>query len=246
MPDVAPYGSWKSPITTDLIVAGAVGLGQVALDGTDVYWVEMRPAEGGRMVVVRRSTSGDVVDMTPKPYSARSKVHEYGGGAFLVDSGTVYFSNYTDQRLYRQDQQKTPVAITSDRPLRYADGVMDRQRGRIVLIREDHSGNAEPKNAVVAIDSGGNGRQEVLYSASDFCSTPRISPDGSTLAWLAWNHPNMPWDGSELLIASFDQQGQLGQPQVVVGGKDESIFQPEWSPSGDLHFVTDRTGWWNM
>jgi len=246
VPTTAPYGSWKSPITTDLIVSGAVGLGQVALDGPDVYWVEMRPAESGRMVVVRRTGAGEIVDITPEPYSARTRVHEYGGGAFLVDAGTVYFSNFTDQRLYRQDPQREPEPITPDRPLRYADGVMDRARGRIICVREDHTGEGEPVNAIVSVDCSGNAPQEILYSASDFCSTPRVSPDGSTLAWLAWDHPNMPWDGTELLVAPFDQQGRLGQAQAVAGGKTESIFQPQWSPSGELHFVSDRSGWWNL
>ena len=249
MPATAPYGSWKSPITTDLIVSGAVGLGQVALDGPDVYWVEMRPAEGGRMVVVRRTETGEIVDITPEPYSARTRVHEYGGGAFLVDAGTVYFSNFTDQRLYRQDPQQAPRPITPESALRYADGVIDQRRGRLVCVREDHTileRKGEPMNAIVAIDSAGNEPQEVLYSASDFCSTPRISPDGSTLAWLAWDHPNMPWDGTELLVAPFDQQGRLGQAQLVAGGTTESIFQPEWSPNGELHYVSDRSGWWNL
>lgn len=246
MPTTAPYGSWKSPITTNLIVSGAVGLGQVVLDGSDVYWVEMRPVESGRMVVVRQTAAGEIVDVTPEPFSARTRVHEYGGGAFLVDGGTVYFSNFSDQRLYRQDPQETPRPITTDSHLRYADGVMDRVRRRIVCVLEDHTGEGEPVNAIASVDCTGNGPQEILYSASDFCSTPRISPDGSTLAWLAWDHPNMPWDGTELLVAPFDQQGRLGQAQVVAGGKTESIFQPQWSPSGELHFVSDRSGWWNL
>ena len=246
MPTTAPYGSWRSPITPDLIVAGATSLGQVAWDGPDLYWVEMRPDEGGRMVVVRRSALGEIDDITPKPFSVRTRVHEYGGGAFLVDNGVVYFSNFADQRLYRQDPGSAPRPITPEVPLRYADGVIDRRRGRIICVREDHSGPGEPVNAIVAVDITGEGPQEVLYSSSDFCSTPRLSPDGASLAWLTWDHPNMPWDGTELLVAAVDEQGRLGAQRLVAGGKNESIFQPGWSPAGELHFVSDRTGWWNL
>ncbi|MDA1128948.1 MAG: S9 family peptidase [Chloroflexi bacterium] len=246
MPTTAPYGSWKSPITTELIVAGSIGLGQVALDGEDVYWVEMRPSEGGRMVVVKRSPDGVIFDMTPEPFSARTRVHEYGGGSFLVHQGVVYFSNYSDQRMYRQGHGANPEPITPEKDLRYADGCFDAARNRIICVREDHTSEGEPVNAIVAVDALGQAEQQVLFQGPDFCSTPRISPDGTTLAWLTWNHPNMPWDGTELLVAKFDDQGLLGEAQAVGGGKAESIFQPEWSPGGVLHFVSDRSGWWNI
>ena len=246
MPTIAPYGSWKSPVTTSLIVSGAVGLGQIALDGDDVYWVEMRPSEGGRMVIVRRGLDGTTIDVTPPPYSVRTRVHEYGGGAFLVADGVVYFSNFADQRLYRQERGGEPVAITPDAPLRYADGEFDAERGRIICVREDHTGDGEPVNAIVAVDSRGSGPQQVLYSGSDFCAAPRLSPDGSRLAWLAWDHPNMPWDGTRLLVAAVGPDGLAEEPQVVAGGSDESVLQPVWSPYGELHFVSDRNGWWNL
>ena len=246
MPTTAPYGSWKSPITTDLIVSGSIGLGEVALDGEDIYWVEMRPAEGGRMVVVKRTPDGEISDITPGPFSARTRVHEYGGGAYLVHEGTVYFSNYSDQRMYRQDSGEAPEPITPETDMRYADGCFDAARNRVICVREDHTQDGEPINAIVAVDALGKAEQVVLSQGSDFCSTPRISPDGSTLAWLTWDHPNMPWDGTLLLVASINDQGLLGEPQVVVGGKTESIFQPEWSPDGAFHFVSDRSGWWNL
>jgi len=246
MPTTAPYGSWKSPITTDLIVSGSIGLGEVALDGEDIYWVEMRPAEGGRMVVVKRTPDGEISDITPGPFSARTRVHEYGGGAYLVHEGTVYFSNYSDQRMYRQDSGEAPEPITPETDMRYADGCFDAARNRVICVREDHTQDGEPINAIVAVDAQGKAEQVVLSQGSDFCSTPRISPDGSTLAWLTWDHPNMPWDGTLLLVASINDQGLLGEPQVVVGGKTESIFQPEWSPDGAFHFVSDRSGWWNL
>ena len=252
MPVTAPYGSWKSPITTALIVSGAVGLGQVALEDDNVYWVEMRPSEGGRMVIARRNADGTTTDVTPPPYSARTRVHEYGGGAFLVADGTVYFSNFSDQRMYRRNPGGEPQAITPDAPLRYADGVLDRVRGRIICVREDHTGEGEPVNTIVAVDAEGRSPQVTLFSGSDFCAAPRLSPDGRSLAWLAWNHPNMPWDGTTLLAAEIDRDGNLGEAQTVAGGPsassgwEESVLQPLWSPGGELHFVSDRNGWWNL
>ena len=246
MPTTAPYGSWQSPITTDLIVSGAIGLGQIALDDEDIYWAELRPSEGGRMVVVKHTPDGETTDITPAPFSARTRVHEYGGGAYLVHEGVVYFSNYADQRMYRQDQGGDPQPITPETDMRYADGCFDSARDRIICVRENHTSEGEPVNAIVAVDALGQGEQQVLSQGSDFCSNPRISPDGSTLAWLTWDHPNMPWDGTFLLVASFNDRGQLGEPQVVAGGRAESIFQPEWSPDGVLHFVSDSSGWWNL
>ena len=246
MPVTAPYGSWKSPITTDLIVSGTVGLGQIAMDGSDVYWVEMRPFEGGRMVIVQCSKDGDVSDVTPRPFSARTRVHEYGGGAFLATDGVVYFANFADQRLYRQDRGGEPRAITPEGSLRYADGAFDARRGRIICVREDHSGGGEPVNAIVAIDAEGASTQELLFGGSDFCAAPRMNRDGSALAWLTWNHPNMPWDGTTLQVAEFDAEGRLGEQRRVAGGLDESVLQPLWSPEGELYFVSDRNGWWNL
>ena len=246
MPVTAPYGSWKSPITTALIVSGAVGLGQITLDGGDVYWVEMRPSEGGRMVIVRRGADGETVDVTPAPFSARTRVHEYGGSAFLVAGGVVYFSNFSDQRLYKHEPGGEPQAITPDTAWRYADGVFDAARGRIICVREDHTGEGEPANGIVAVDGNGDGPQETLFQGSDFCASPRLSPDGKTLTWLAWDHPNMPWDGTRLLVADVNAEGGLSEPQMVAGGPDESVLLPLWSPEGELHFVSDRNGWWNL
>jgi len=246
MPQTAPYGSWKSPITTDLIVSGFIGLVQLALDGEDVYWIEMRPSEGGRMVVVKRTPDGDTADVTPDPFSARTRVHEYGGGDMLVHDGVVFFSNFADQRMYRQDPGGQPEPITPEADLRFADGCFDAGRGRIICVREDHTGDGEPANAIVAVDAQGQAEQQVLFQGSDFCSNPRISPDGSQLCWLTWDHPNMPWDGTELRVAPINGQGLLGDVKTVAGGVAESIFQPEWSPDGVLHFVSDRSGWWNL
>ncbi len=250
---IAPYGSWKSPITADLIVSGTIGLGQIALDAEDVYWIEGRPAEAGRNVIVRRTPDGKTTDVTPSPFNARTRVHEYGGGALAVSDGTIYFSNFADQRLYQQTPNSEPQPLTLESIgkggsplLRYADAVIDKQRGRLICVREDHTADGEPANTLVSISLAEGQDVHVLASGKDFYSSPRLSPDGSLLAWLSWNHPNMPWDGTELWVAQIKADGLLGESQVVAGGVDESIFQPEWSPDGLLYFASDRTGWWNL
>jgi dipeptidyl aminopeptidase/acylaminoacyl peptidase len=246
--NVAPYGSWRSPITADLIVAGTVRLGEIALDGEEVYWSESRPSEGGRSTIVRRTAAGRTEDVTPEPFNARTKVHEYGGGAYTVHDGTVIFANFADGRLYRRDRETEPRAITPEAALRYADPVIDPKRDRLICVREDHrEAGREAVNALVAVDRDGDDEGgRVLVAGNDFYSSPRLSADGGRLAWLTWNHPNMPWDGSELWVGELDENGALGRTERVAGGSDESIFQPEWGPNGTLYFVSDRTGWWNL
>ncbi len=246
---IAPYGSWKSPVTADLIVSETIGLGGLALDGADIYWTEVRPTEGGRAVIVRRTPDGQTRDVNPAPFNARSRVHEYGGGAYTVHDGTVYFVNFTDQRIYRQTPGAEPRPLTPAGPMRYADLVVDATRGRLLCVREDHTDDrpAAVVNTLVSVPlAGGESEGQVLVAGNDFYSTPRLSPDGSRLAWLTWNHPNMPWDGTELWVAPVQPDGTLGPAERVAGGSEESIFQPEWSPAGVLHFVSDRTGWWNL
>jgi dipeptidyl aminopeptidase/acylaminoacyl peptidase len=262
-PQTASYGSWSSPITSDLIVASTIGLSGILLDGTDVYWVESRPQENGRSVIFRRAADGGSVDVTPAAsageatFSVRTRVHEYGGGSYLVSDGVVYFCNDADQRLYRQESGRTPIAITPDptrpRGLRYADGVMDAQRGRMIWVREDHTTAApEPVNTLVEIPLDGSQPQRVLQSGRDFYAAPRLSPDGSRLAWLEWSHPNMPWIGCKLWVGECTADGSVANKRLVAGGDDESIFQPEWSPDGMLYFVSDRAQpslegrWWNL
>jgi dipeptidyl aminopeptidase/acylaminoacyl peptidase len=247
---IAPYGSWRSPITSDLIVAGTVRLGQIELDGEDVYWIEGRPAEKGRSVIVKRKPEANVIDATPAPFNARTRVHEYGGGSFIVSDGEIFFSNFADQQVYRQRENEVPLAVTSAADLRYADFVMDRRRNRLICVREDHSAGAhEPVNTIVDINL--DGEQTVLVSGNDFYSSPRLCPDGSRLAWLTWNHPNMPWDGTQLWVADVQTDGSLANHRLIAGGVSESIFQPEWSPAQTtsesfLHFDSDRSGWWNL
>jgi dipeptidyl aminopeptidase/acylaminoacyl peptidase len=242
MTTIAPYGSWKSPITSDLIVAGSIRLGEICLEGDTVYWSEGRPTEGGRSVVVKRTSDGQVADLTPAPFNARTRVHEYGGGAFNVLHDTLYFSNFADQRLYRMASGSEAEPITPSSALRFADIVGDDKRSRLIGICEDHTGDGEAVNKIVAIADEIQG----LVSGNDFYASPRLSPDGSQLAWITWNHPNMPWDGTELWVAAVNDDGSLGAAQQVAGGLTESIFQPEWSPDGVLYFISDRTNWWNL
>lgn len=250
---LAPYGSWQSPITTDLIVAGAVGLGSPTWDGDDVYWVEGRPSEGGRNVIVRLSSAGEPRDVTPDPFNARTRVHEYGGGAYTVDRGIVYFSNFADGRLYRQaiagiadPQQVSPEPVTPEGAFRYADLKIDRRRGRLICVREDHSGEGEPVNTLVSVNLDDPQDIRILAEGADFYASPDLSPDGLRLCWICWNHPNMPWDGTELYVADVGDDGTLGKPRRVAGGPEESIFEPQWSPGGTLYFVSDRANWWNL
>ncbi len=248
MTKIAPYGSWKSPITAELIVAGSVGLSQIQLEGQDVFWVELRPAEGGRCVVVRLRPDGQRQDVIPPGYNARTRVHEYGGGSYLAADGAVFFSNFADQRLYRIDLAgpAVPIPLTPD-GYRYADAAFDAEHGRVIAVREDHTGGGEAVNTIIALDARRGGAGDVLVSGGDFYSSPRLSPDGSQLAYLTWNHPAMPWDAAELWLAPVEADGRLGQPQHVAGGATAtSVCQPEWSPDGVLHFVSDRTDWWNL
>ncbi|MGH9968835.1 MAG: S9 family peptidase [Pyrinomonadaceae bacterium] len=247
-PKRTPYGSWKSPITAALIVSESVGLSQPAIDGADIYWMEMRPSEGGRNVIVKRGPSGETADVNPSPFNARTRVHEYGGGDYSVRDGVVYFSNFADQRVYKQIEGLQPAPITTEGQLRYADAIIDKARGLLICVREDHTvPGREALNAIVSLSlEGEDDSSEVLVQGSDFYSSPRLSPDGSRLAWLSWNHPNMPWDGNELWVGRFDVAGSLVETERVAGSISESIFQPEWSPDGSLYFVSDRNGWWNL
>jgi dipeptidyl aminopeptidase/acylaminoacyl peptidase len=244
-----PYGGWASPIDTDLLLSSAVGLGEVRSDGNDLWWSEMRPEEGARVQVVRRTPDGATTDVLPGDYAARTRVHEYGGGAWTVSAGTLYFTNWADQRLYRVDPGAEPRAISIEAEpgsLRYADHEISPAGRWVLSVREDHAGDGEARNEVVAVAADGSA-ENVLVSGPDFVSFPRLSPDGTTLAWTQWDHPRMPWDGTELWVADFDTDtGRIGEGWAVAGGPDESLFQPEWSPDGVLHVVSDRSDWWNL
>ena len=243
-PIISPYGSWKSPITADLVAGSEIGLEQVHIDDIKIYWIERRPQEGGRKVIVRRSADGKLSDMTPAGFNARTRVHEYGGGDYTVADGIIIFSNFADQRLYRQDLGREPKPLTTP-ALRYADGQIDRRRNLFFCVREDHTAGGEPINTLARVDLE-TGESAAIVSGNDFYSSPRLNPDGSLLAWLTWNHPNMPWDGTELWLGRLNAHGSIIEKQKIAGGDHESICQPEWSFGGDLYFVSDRTGWGNL
>ncbi|HEY2526424.1 MAG TPA: S9 family peptidase [Xanthobacteraceae bacterium] len=255
MPNSAAYGSWKSPITSNL-VAQSITLSETRFDSGDVYWLEGRPQELGRLVVVRANAlDGHARDVIPKPYNARTRVHEYGGASWIVADGDVYFSNFADGRLYRQTNNSshtvalTPAPAAPERQWRFADGVIDRSRQRWIGVREDHTGDSEPINTIVAVDLRRPGRSAglVLVGGHDFFAAPRLSPDGRWLMWLTWDHPNMPWNGTTLWLSELDGAGNITEALTIAGGVSESVFQPEWSPDGlAIFFVSDRSGWWNL
>jgi dienelactone hydrolase len=254
---IAPYGSWASPISVELVSSASVALDELAVDGDAVLWLEGRPLEGGRQVLCRRVPGGEPHDVTGPDVNVRTRVHEYGGGAYVARRGTVFFSNYADQRIYRQDPGEPPRPITpqgnrAPGSLRYADARLTPDGAWIVCVRESHDGH-KVANELVVLPSDGSAAPRVLRGGRDFYANPRLDPSGRRLAWLEWDHPRMPWDGTELLVAGFDAQGAaLEAPRLVAGGARESVFQPEWSPEdpdgpdGVLHFVSDRDGWWNL
>jgi dienelactone hydrolase len=245
-------GSWPSPISAEMVAAQGVRLGAPSVDGNDVYWLEGRPSEAGRTVLVRRTPDGCIADVVPAGFNVRTRVHEYGGGAYVVGRGVAYFANYADQRWYRIAVgvgRTEPVPITAAGQWCFADAVIDERRHRLICVREDHSTpGVEPINTLVSIplDRSTPGAGDVIVSGYDFYSTPRLSPDGARLSWICWRHPNMPWDGTELWVADVTGHGALENATRVAGGATESIYQPGWSPDGSLMFASDRDGWWHL
>jgi len=264
-PEVAPYGSWRSPVTAKLIAEGGVGIGWPQSVGESLYWTELRPLEDGRYVVVRRAPDGEIADVTPPGVSARTLVHEYGGGMYVAFRGedggeSVIFSDQADQRLYRQDLRPAggdaPAAWTAPQPLtpkppaqrayRYADGRVTPDGRLLMTVRERHEAGGDVVNELVSLPTGAPAEPRLVASGHDFYAAPRLSPDGQRLAWLSWDHPNMPWDGTELWTAALAGDGTLTGERLVAGGTQESILQPLWSPTGELWFASDRSGWWNL
>jgi dipeptidyl aminopeptidase/acylaminoacyl peptidase len=269
-----PYGEWPSPLDAATVAADSLEFGHVALDGEVAYWLERRPEEDGRGVVVRAAPGESPTEVTPEDHDVRTLVHEYGGGDFAVRDGAVVYARFEDQRLYRTSAEATPsdaddattpaaadaVPITPEPPTergaRYADVEFVPGEDRIYCVRERHYGEdaeAEAVNELVAVDladssaaSDAPPAPEVVASGHDFHAFPRLSPDGDRLAWTTWDHPWMPWDGTELHVARVDDDGGLAAERTVMGGPEESVFQPEWSPDGELYAVSDRTGWWNL
>jgi dipeptidyl aminopeptidase/acylaminoacyl peptidase len=245
MTSASPTGSWPTPITSQLVVRAAARLGEVVVDGDDVWWSESRPTEGGRSVIVRRSADGTVTDVLPAPWNARTRVHEYGGGAWTVAGGTLWFTEFSDQRLYRLDAgSDSPVAVTPEPPVpsgvRHADFRV--LPGALLAVRETHAEGDRPAdvvNEIVRVEADGSA--SVLVSGPDFVSDARLAPDGVTLSWLQWNHPDMPWDAAQLVVRGSD-----GTEHVLAGGAGESVVQPVWGEDLTLWWLSDRTDFWSL
>jgi len=249
MRKTAPFGSWNSPYTAELLTRGNVGLSSIEIDasrtGTTVYWTESRPWEKGYTFIVSKAPDGTIEDVTNSGVNVRSRVHEYGGAPYAVHEGEVWFSNAVDNRIYRTRLHEEPVALTKPSNVVFADFVVDRPRNRLICVQEDHSAEAEPINSIVAICLM-DGSVSTLVSGADFYAFPRLSPDGGQLCWIEWDHPNMPWDGTRLLAAILDDDGNATDPLTLAGGPGESIFQPSWSDKGSLVFASDRSDFWNI
>ncbi len=249
-----PYGSWPSPLTPQLVVSGARGVSELQVDGEDLCWLELRPDEGGRTVVVRRRPDGSVEDASPAGSNVRTRVHEYGGGSYLSVGGTLYYSEFADQRLYRLDpgaEQPVPITPEPVRPsaVRYAAFEPTPDGRHLICVRENHLGDTatEVVNEIVAIPADGSSDPVVLASGHDFYANPKLSPDGRRLAYVTWDHQNMPWDETEVVLADLNGLEVTASRTVAGGpGAAESVMAPTFAPDGTLHLLSDRTGWWNL
>ncbi len=243
----SPYGSWQSPISAAQIAAGSVRLSGAAFAAGKVTCCESRPDEGGRNVIVCLDEAGVKTDVVPAGFNVRTRVHEYGGGAYCACGDRFVFCNDSDQQLYAVGIGEAPRQITDQPGLRFANLQFDGRRSRVLAVCEDHRGEGEPVNSIVGVPCSRSDKPpQTLVSGCDFYAAPRLSPDGTKLAWVAWNHPNMPWDAAELWRGDVDDAGRMANAVRIAGGTDEAIVQPEWSPDGTLHFVSDRTDWWNL
>ncbi|HEX3490442.1 MAG TPA: prolyl oligopeptidase family serine peptidase [Streptosporangiaceae bacterium] len=265
-----PYGEWPSPISATDVARSGLRLSFPAVIGGDVWWQEVRPDEGGRATVIRRAAGGEQTELLPAPWNARSRVHEYGGMSYLpVPGRAIAFANYADQRLYLTGSetaagQGRPRPLTPDPAavpaasgtgtlapgaLRYADFVLSPDQNEIWCVRERHDGG-QVSRAIVAVPLDGSaadqpGAIRTLVTGSDFFAFPSPSPDGRQLAWISWNHPHMPWDGTELRIAALED-GVPGRSRLLKGSLRESVLAPLWRDDGSVYVATDWTGWWNI
>ncbi|WP_405495769.1 S9 family peptidase [Nocardia sp. NBC_00511] len=245
-----PFGSWPTSTTSKSVVSAAVRLGEVRVDGGEVYWSEGRPTEGGRTQIVRRAADGTRTDLLPEGMDARTAIHEYGGAAWWVRAGVLYFVNWADQRLYRLERGGVPAALSPEpavrRGDRYGDGAFGPDGTTMVAVRESHPaggrGAIDVRNEIVRLSADRPSQPEVLVSGPDFVAAPRVSPDGGLLAVVAWDHPSMPWDDTVLRVREL----ATGTDTVIAGGPGESVQEPRWQDDGSLLFLSDRNGWWNL
>jgi dipeptidyl aminopeptidase/acylaminoacyl peptidase len=247
-PTTKPYGSWASPISARDLVAEMVRLEDPRFDGGDRYWVEGRPSEGGRSMLVRLAADGTRSDVLPEGFSVRTLVHTYGGIGYAVRDGVVFFTNANDQRVYRLDAGSPPQALTGEPPSpgawRFAEPVVTPDGSALVCVRErDEAGGVV--NDLVLLDAQVAAPPRVLAHGHDFFAAPCFSADATALAWIAWDHPQMPWDGTSLYEAAFDGL-TVSDERLVCGGPRESVLQPRYGRDGRLFYVSDRSGWWNL
>ncbi|GBE44895.1 prolyl tripeptidyl peptidase precursor [bacterium BMS3Bbin10] len=242
-----PYGTWRSPVTARAVAGKSLRFGALQGDGETLYWSESRPDEGGRGVIMRAGPEGVAEDVLPLPFSARSKVHEYGGGEYLAAGENVYFVDADSQDIYAIAPGASPRRLTRDAETRFADLAPDLTRGRLIAIAERHRAGGDPcqrENFIAAVPAGGGGENELdeLARGRDFYASARVSPDGRKLAWLAWDLPHMPWEQAALYIAEIAEDGSLGPENRIAGGDGSAVFQPAWAPGGRLFFIWDRSG----
>ncbi len=248
MPEILPYGSWPSPVTAERLISTAgIDVSLPRVDGDDFYWLQARASDGGRGEVIRRTPDGITTSVTPAPWNVRSRVHEYGGGAYAVRDKILVFANLDDLRLYRLDVREpatAPVPITPPGVHRYAEPVIDLRRRRVIAIREDHTDPSAPVNTLVSLDldsSNGDGGQ-VIASGSDFVAAADLSADGDHLAWISWDLPRMPWESSTVHRAALDAAGLVRTTEAVTDGSTW-VQQPRWAPDGRLFFIEESGEW---
>jgi len=249
----APCGSWASPLTAASLTQKSMRLsGALATPDGSLFWVEGRPEERGRSVLMRRNRSGERIELTPPPFNVRTTVHEYGGGAFAVAGATVWFVDHGSGQIFETDTRghRKPMPITPEAsPWRFADLQADTRRGRLICVGERHDkhtrGNQEPENALLAIGLDDGEPQRIVHGA-DFYSSPRLSPDSRQMAWLQWNHPNMPWDSAGLFVADLSDAGATGAHKHIAGDEKASVFGPGYAANGDLIFCFEPQGSWNL
>jgi len=246
----APYGTWPSAISSELIISDSITIDETRLTENSLYYIERRPQEAGRCVIVE-VTDGVAQDILPVPFSARSRVHEYGGGSYCIGGELIFFINDNDQEIYAVYNRQIS-RITQSENTRFADISYDRTRHRLIAICESHDqsnnnsvNNRVVTNTIVSIDVS-TGKITTLQHGGDFYASPRLNASATQLCWQIWNHPNMPWDGNQLWLADIDNSGQLINKKHIAGSEDVSVFQPQWSPDNVLYFIADDTGWWHI
>jgi dipeptidyl aminopeptidase/acylaminoacyl peptidase len=246
----APFGTWKSPIAAEFVAGQSLRFGAVQAVGASLFWSEVRPMDRGRAVIVERAADGTTRDLIGAPYSARSRVHEYGGGEFLAGVESVWFVNDADQDIYMVTGDADPQRVTQAPDMRFADFALDSPRRRLLAVAETAGAEPHglPQNLLVSIDlsTANFGAVTRLIEGCDFYAYPRLSPDGSQFAWIEWDLPSMPWENSRLMVCGFEDDGQTTAARHVAGGDDTHVFQPQWAHDGALYFIGDVTGWGNL